>query len=72
MIKIDCYLSMNCASEEPLRENIKRAIDELEVDAEVNYFRITEKEAERLGLRGSPSVLINGKDIQPIPLTGFS
>ena len=71
-IKIDCYMSMTCASEEPLRENINRALGELGIDAEVNFYRITEDEAKGLGLRGSPSVLINGQDIQPAPVEGFS
>ena len=71
-IKIDCYMSMTCASEEPLRENINRALGELGIDAEVNFYRITEDEAKRLGLRGSPSVLINGQDIQPASVEGFS
>ncbi len=72
MIKIDCYLSMTCASEQALKENIKQALMEEAIEAEVNFYRITDEEAERLGLRGSPSVLINGKDIQPAPVTGFS
>jgi hypothetical protein len=71
-LKIDCYMSMACASEEPLRENMERALEAEGVEAEVNYYRITEDEARSLGLRGSPSVLINGEDIQPVDITGFS
>ncbi len=65
-------MSMTCGSEEALRENIQKAIEAEALDAEVNFYRITEDEAKGLGLRGSPSVLINGKDIQPAPVTGFS
>ncbi len=72
-LKIDCYLSLTCGSEERLRENIRTALEAEGVEAEVNFYRISEEKASELGLRGSPSVLINGKDIQPVdgPL-GFS
>ncbi|NOY65665.1 MAG: thioredoxin family protein [Nitrospirae bacterium] len=71
-IKIDCYLSPSCASEDSLRENIKKAIEDEGIEAEVKFYRISEEEAKKLGLRGSPSVLINGRDIQPSDVTGFS
>ncbi|RMG05963.1 MAG: hypothetical protein D6726_00295, partial [Nitrospirae bacterium] len=66
------YMSMTCGSEEALRENISKALQEEGLKAEVNYHRISDEEAKRLGLRGSPSVLINGQDIQPAAVTGFS
>ncbi|MEW6569749.1 MAG: hypothetical protein AB1390_01035 [Nitrospirota bacterium] len=71
-MKIDCFLSPGCASEEALRNNIKRALTLEHVEAEVNFRRIAEKEAEHLNLRGSPSILINGNDIQPVDMQGFS
>ena len=71
-MKIDCYLSLGCASEDALRDALSKAIEFEAVDADVKFYRITEKEAEELGLKGSPSVLINGKDIQPVNMQGFS
>lgn len=71
-MKIDCYMSSRCGSENALRENISRALELEKSSAEVNFYRITEDEARSLGLKGSPSVLINGKDIQPIDIEGFS
>lgn len=71
-LSIDCYLSLGCASEEALRENIKLALESEAVEAEVNFYRIDEAEAKRLGLMGSPSVLINGRDILPREIPGFS
>lgn len=71
-MKVDCYMSQRCGSEEALRVNIKKAIEEEGIEAQVNFYRISDEEAKTLGLRGSPSVLINGKDIQPIDITGFS
>ncbi len=71
-LKIDCYMSINCASEDSLRENIKKAIEDEGIEAEIKFYRISEEEAQKLGLRGSPSVLINGRDIQPTDVAGFS
>jgi hypothetical protein len=69
---IDCYLSLGCASETALRENLNQALQLEAVEAQVNFRRITDAEAEALGLKGSPSVLINGKDVQPTNVQGFS
>ena len=71
-MKIDCYFSEGCASEAALRENLSRALRLEEVKADVSFRRITDSEAADLGLKGSPSVLINGKDIQPVNVHGFS
>ena len=71
-MKIDCYLSGGCAAGNALRENINQALKLEAIDAEVKFYRISEREAEKIGLKGSPSVLINGKDIQPVNVQGFS
>ena len=71
-MKIDCYLSIGCASENPLRENIIQALNLEAIDAQLVFHRITDSEAEELGLKGSPSVLIDGQDIQPVNMQGFS
>ena len=71
-MKIDCYLSLNCTSEKQLKENINKALELEAVDAEVQFHRIDDKAAERIGLKGSPSVLINGVDIIPGGISGFS
>ena len=71
-MKIDCYLSIGCASENALRENIIHALNLEAIDAQLVFHRITDSEAEELGLKGSPSVLIDGQDIQPVNMQGFS
>ncbi len=71
-MKIDCYLSPECGSEEALRANITRALALEKVDATVNFHRIDDEKAVALGLSGSPSVFINGKELQPQGLVGFS
>jgi hypothetical protein len=63
---------LGCASENALKEALSKAIELESVDADVKFYRITDREAEELGLKGSPSVLINGKDIQPVNVQGFS
>ena len=74
MIKIDCYMSARCGSEEALRKNIKEALSLEGVVAEVSLRRIEDDEAEKLGLRGSPSVFIDGAELQPMGagIAGFA
>jgi hypothetical protein len=71
-MKIDCYLSKQCASEHALRQNLSQALFQEGTDAEVTFYRISDTEAEKLGVKGSPSILINGSDIQPVDMQGFS
>ena len=61
IIRIDCYLAQDCASEQALSDNINAALRLETVKAEVSFIRVTESEAEKLGLKGSPSVLVDGR-----------
>jgi hypothetical protein len=70
-MRIDCYISPSCSSKEPLKKNIHKALELEKIYAEVTFSVINELEAARLGLKGSPSVFIDGKDIQPIETPGF-
>ena len=71
-LTIDCYLSQGCQSEDALKENIALALEKEGLQAEVNFFRINDAEALSRGLSGSPSVFINGKELQPSGTVGFS
>ncbi len=71
-MKIDCYLSHECGSEEGLRENIRKALETEDSEVEVNYHRIDDETARTLRLSGSPSVFVDGKEIQPQDTIGFS
>lgn len=71
-MKIDCYISQGCGSEETLKENIDRALEAEKIQAEVNIHRISDEKAAELKLSGSPSVFINGKELQPSGTIGFS
>ena len=71
-MKIDCYLSPECGAEEALRTNITQALTVEKVEAQVDFHRIDDQKAVALGLSGSPSVFINGKELQPQRSAGFS
>jgi len=71
-LTIDCYLSQGCQSEEALKINISTALEREGIKADVNFHRINDDEASSLGLSGSPSVFINGKELQPLGTAGFS
>ncbi len=72
IMKIDCYMSGDCGSEGALRHNIDRALTAEKTEAEVSFHRIGEAEAAALGVTGSPSVFINGEELQPQGAVGFS
>jgi len=71
-VKIDCYISKGCGSEGELKENINRALEAEEIQAEVRIHGISDERAAELKLSGSPSVFINGKELQPSGTIGFS
>ncbi len=71
-MKIDCYISQGCGSEKALKESIDRALEAEKIQAEVNIHRISDEKAAELKLSGSPSVFINGKELQPSGTIGFS
>ena len=71
-MRIDCYLSPECASQEALQENITQALAIEKVEAELTFHRIDDNKAFALGVTGSPSVFINGKELQPQGAVGFS
>jgi hypothetical protein len=71
-VKIDCYISQGCGSEEALKENIARALESEKIHAEVGMHRISDAKAAELKLSGSPSVFINGRELQPSGIIGFS
>ncbi len=71
-MKIECYISQGCSSLEQLKANIEQALKEGGVAAETHYYRISDEQAIAMKLTGSPTVLIDGKDIDPGGTPGFS
>lgn len=70
-MKIKCYLSPGCGSEEALKANIASALEAEGLDAEVKLQRLDEAKASALKLTGSPSVFIDGEELQPQGTVGF-
>lgn len=64
-MKIDCHIYWGCGSEEALQENIAHALEADNIQAEVGIHRISDEKAAELKLSGSPSVFIDGKELQP-------
>jgi len=62
-MKIDCYLSEYCGSYHQLRENIDRVLAESGLKADVEYHTLQYDEAVKQGVKGSPSVWVNGRDL---------
>ncbi|MFA6054580.1 MAG: hypothetical protein WC769_04310 [Thermodesulfovibrionales bacterium] len=52
--------------------SIATALERDGIKADVNFHRLSDDEASSLGLSGSPSVFINGKELQPLGTAGFS
>ena len=71
-MKIDCYISQGCGSEEALKENIARALETEGIHADAGFHRISDEQAAELKLSGSPSVFIDGNELQPQGIAGFS
>jgi hypothetical protein len=64
-MKVECFFSQGCGSKERLRENLERAIIEEGIEAEVSFQEVSAQEAQRLGIGGSPTVPVDGRDIEP-------
>ena len=62
-MQIDCYLSEHCGSYHQLRGNITRALEELGLAADVVYHTVYYDEAVAMGITGSPTIRLNGKDL---------
>jgi hypothetical protein len=71
-MRIDCFISERCASEDALKENIANALRLEAVEAQVGFYRLGDEEAAGKGLRGSPSVFVDGEEVQPADIGGFS
>ena len=52
--------------------SIATALKRDRIKADVNFHRLNDDEALSLGLSGSPSVFINGNELQPSGTVGFS
>ncbi len=64
-MRIELLYFNSCPSYKQALANIKAALKEKKLQAELKLINVeSEGEAEKLGFQGSPSVRINGKDIE--------
>jgi hypothetical protein len=72
-MKIECFLAEGCGSKGQLQENIERALLEEGTEASVSFRELSQEEAEELGIGGSPTVWVDGIDLEPgVPPGGTS
>ena len=64
-MKIECFFSKGCESKKELEENLKKALNDEGIEAEISFREVSEEEARKLGIGGSPTIWINGEDIEP-------
>ena len=64
--KIEIFLSPGCAHADEAVSLVKNALTELNLDADVTETQIdSEEKARKLKFLGSPTVRVNGRDIDP-------
>ncbi len=72
-MKIECFLAEGCGSRADLEKNIQKAIEAEGITAEVSFHELSSEEAERKGIGGSPTVWVDGHDLEPgAPPAGIS
>lgn len=72
-MKIECFFAEGCGSVEQLRRHVEQAVREEGIEAEVCFHQVSQEWAERLGMGGSPTVWVNGRDIEgDVPAGGIA
>jgi hypothetical protein len=61
-MKIDVYMSELCGSYHQLRENLDRALSELQLKTDVAWHTVYYDDAVSKNIKGSPSLWIDGQD----------
>ena len=68
MVKIQFFYYEDCPSHDTALERLHSIMDELEISAPVEVTRVeTEEQAQTLEFIGSPTIRINGQDIDTVP-----
>jgi hypothetical protein len=61
-----------CQSHEEALTRLRRVLGEDRINAEIEIIRVqSDEEAKRLRFTGSPTILVDGKDIQPSTTTHY-
>jgi len=67
-VKIEIQYFTGCPNSQKMVERVKNAVEQISFD--INYKETlveTPEEADRLKFRGSPTLLIEGKDFENLP-----
>ncbi len=65
-MEVDLLFAPGCSSRGKTEELIKRLLNELAPRAKLRFKEVgTQKKAEALRFPGSPTIRVNGKDIEP-------
>lgn len=67
-VQIDFYYYEDCPSHDTALERLRAVMQQVGIHAEVSVTKVeTDEEAERYQFIGSPTIRINGQDIDPPP-----
>jgi protein-disulfide isomerase len=70
MLKIELQYFKGCPNHKKMVENLRDAVKDLEDKIELKEILVEdEATAKQVGFRGSPTLLINGEDIEGIPIS---
>jgi hypothetical protein len=70
-LTVQVQMSPGCGHGQKTIELVRRVLDEIAPEARIEAVTVaTLGDAERLGFRGSPTVLVDGTDIEPGPPGG--
>lgn len=65
-MEIDVLYFKGCPHHEPALDLVRTVVDDLGVDAVLNEIEVkTPDDVRRLAFLGSPSIRVNGQDIEP-------
>jgi hypothetical protein len=64
-MRIECFYFEGCDSKGKLKENIHKALAEEGIEAQVSFHKVSVEDAQMLGIPGSPTVRVDGRDLEP-------
>ncbi len=65
MIKIEFLYFAGCPSYKPALDHLRAVIDEENIDADLELILVeSPEEAQKVGFQGSPSIKVNGVDLE--------
>ncbi len=72
-MKIRFLYSEQCPSHDEAIERLRKVLDEEGINAKIDVVRVeTFEDAKRYLYPGSPTILIDGHDIDPVPNYGYA